>query len=161
MIYPKDFQDAVDWLIKLPTSKQSIEGDYWAGLKKSDPNPTRHGITQKTYDRVHRGLDLPVIKVIDLSIDTAELIYYHEYWTMAHCYELTRPMNLIKFDTAVNCGVGRSDKILDLAKLNPDLYLSTRWQYYNDICVIHPDYKSNLTGWSNRLKKLRTLCKIG
>lgn len=159
MINSKRFEDSMDWLIRLPSPDRSIEGGYYKGNLSSDPNPTNHGITQKTYDRVRINLHLPKLNVKDLTIAVAMDIYYHEYWTIAQCYLLPEPIDIIVFDTAVNCGVGRAKAIL-LKDHNPIKYLDNRLAYYKEICIKHPNYLPNIKGWTNRLNKLRTLCHL-
>lgn len=86
-----------------------LEGGWWPGAK-SDPNPTMHGITQRTYDAYRKAQTLPPRSVRWIEPDE-EAAIYRTYWTGAGCQHLDWPVCVVHFDCAVNSGPGNA-KIL-------------------------------------------------
>lgn len=64
---------------------------------------TKFGISKKQY---------PTLDIKKLTIEDAKAIYYRDYWLKCRCDELTYPIALLVFDTAVNLGVGTAIKLL-------------------------------------------------
>ena len=60
---------------------------------------TKYGISK----RAHPNEDIK-----NLTPERALAIYDEEYWTKAGCDSIPFPLNVVVFDSAVNCGVGMS-----------------------------------------------------
>lgn len=73
---------------------------------------TNKGVTQKVYDRwrARQGLAPRDVKFIDEA--EVHAIYETDYWLPPRCDLLSRPLDLVQFDTAVNMGVGRAVRLL-------------------------------------------------
>lgn len=88
----------------------------WEGLfvdSPSDPGgATLRGVTQRAYDRYRdrKGFARQAVKLMT----DAEMrdIYLFDYWNGEACDKLPVPVDLSVFDTAVNCGGGRSARWL-------------------------------------------------
>lgn len=99
---------AIDFILR-----KDIEGGWYAGTSKIDPNPTNMGITLATWRR-QKYVEADVDN--DGDVDATDLrkatrghvipVYRHEYWLLARCHEMPPPVAVAVFDTAVNCGVG-------------------------------------------------------
>jgi lysozyme family protein len=76
----------------------------------NDPNDpggeTKYGISKAAY---------PSLNIKDLTLDTAKAIYQKDYWTKARCDELPGCVATMVFDSAVNNGVGRAIRLLQMA----------------------------------------------
>jgi lysozyme family protein len=125
----------------------------WEGGYVDDPDDpggqTKYGISKAAYPH----LNIPELKMID-----AVYIYYEDYWAKAGCSELDYPLNIVVFDTAVNCGVGRATHWLKKAK-NVHDYLDIRKQHYLNLAE-SPRFRKYLRGWLNRLNDLKKLVEI-
>ena len=77
--------------------------------RKTDPGGrTNLGVTQYTLSRLRRDhLSLPK-RVDDLTREHVELIYRVQYWQPFE--PLPRPIAIVAFGAAVNCGVGRASR---------------------------------------------------
>ena len=128
---------------------------------------TKYGISKKAY---------PGADIAALTIEQAKQIYKDGYWIPAHCIDLPYPIDIIHFDTAVNCGVRTANKILQnainesrdelikadgiIGKQTLDAmsdperiatnYLFNRIRYY--VQINKPVF---LVGWINRVLSLR------
>ena len=60
---------------------------------------TKYGIAASA----HPSLDIP-----NLTLDQAQAIYHDTYWSPIQADALPKPLALLVFDAAVNCGVGRA-----------------------------------------------------
>lgn len=81
-------------------------------LKNDKGGETKYGIAKAS----HPNIDIP-----SLTEEQAKNIYSAEYWKPCHCEELKPELQYIHFDTAVNCGIGSANKILQrAAKVNDD-----------------------------------------
>jgi lysozyme family protein len=86
------------------------------GGKVDDPadpgGRTAFGITQTTLDawRSYRGEDKGDVWTI--GPDEVAAIYETQYWKAAGCENLSWPLSLVHFDSAVNSGGGRASKWL-------------------------------------------------
>lgn len=67
---------------------------------------TNFGISKRAYPRLN---------IKKLKLREAIEIYYKDYWVKANCNELPEFLQLIHFDTAVNSGISRANKILQKA----------------------------------------------
>ena len=93
-----EFDKAFDFVIV-------AEGGY-----TNDPNDhggeTRFGISKRAF---------PFIDIKDLTLEQAGKIYRDHYWDVLPMADLPNPLAFCLFDTAVNCGVGRAIKLLQMA----------------------------------------------
>ena len=67
---------------------------------------TRYGIA---------AADHPDLDIATLTLDTARSIYKEKYWSAVRGDELPAPLALLVFDAAVNCGVSRAIRWLQVA----------------------------------------------
>jgi lysozyme family protein len=125
----------------------------WEGGYVNDPDDpggeTKYGISKRAYPH----LDIANLKMID-----AVYIYYNDYWAKAGCSELEYPYNVVVFDTAVNCGVGRALKWLKQSE-GIDDFMAFRKNHYINLAG-QPTMKKYLRGWLNRLNDLQKLVDI-
>lgn len=158
----------------------------WEGGYSEHPNDpggaTMKGITQSVYNawRAKKGLPRQHVKYI--TDNEVFAIYWEQYWQLLRCDDLPQPLDLVVFDSGVNCGVGRAarwlnqalklasetkvtDKTLEaLKKANPkqiaQVVCDLREQHYNSIATKNPKLKVFLKGWMNRLNDLRKVAGI-
>jgi lysozyme family protein/S1-C subfamily serine protease len=138
---------------------------------------TNRGITQQVYDawRSKQGKPSNDVKLIDEAEIVA--IYQTEYWLAARCDTLDANLATVEFDTAVNMGVGRAVRFLQMAVgCNPDgafgpatqsavstcdrgaalvAYCDAREKYYGGLVEAKPSLSVFMKGWMNRLNALR------
>ncbi len=105
--YPERFFKCLQFILK------------WEGGYSNHPNDpggkTNKGITQRVYDLYRTSKKLPRRDVRFISDDEVREIYFHKYWVRAHAGDLPAPLDLVVFDTAVNCGVGTAIRFLQQA----------------------------------------------
>ena len=100
----EDWETAISFVLKM-------EGGETAELDPNDPGGlTKYGISQKAY---------PNLNIKDLTLEQAKDIYYKDYWLPCSCDELPTIYAISVFDTAVNQGVGKSKRLLQIS-LNMD-----------------------------------------
>ena len=121
---------------------------------------TNKGITQKTYTAWLTRHGEPSHDVKDIPDADVAAIYEADYWDASGAARLAPPLDLIHFDCAVNCGVGRAAKLLGRAAGTARGYMAVREQYYRDLVKSKPQLAKFLPGWLNRLKHLRTAAGI-
>jgi len=88
---------------------------FEGGLSDHPDDPggrTNMGITQREYDRYRKSLGLPLRDVSRITMDEVRDIYYRNYWTPTKAEKMPPPVDLVVFDTAVNCGVVTSIRFL-------------------------------------------------
>lgn len=115
------------------------EGGYSNDL--ADPGgETNFGITKKSY---------PDLDIKNLTKEEAIKIYRQDYWDASGCDVLPWPMDMIIFDTAVNCGPTRA---LLWAKtfITPTDYLFRRLKHY----AIQKGMAIYIRGWILRVLDL-------
>lgn len=154
-----------------------VEGGWYDGKSPGDPNPTMHGIIQKTYDdyRSAKGLSLQSVQLIS-DAEVGDI--YWEYWLKAQCPIISlvsSRISTICFDTGFNSGEVTAIKLLQHAigtdedgvfgpqstyllkqKVQADengtviVYLTARYNYDKSL------HNWNSWGhiWTNRLNKL-------
>lgn len=98
------FDKAFDWVL-------AVEGP-----ESNDPRDpgrlTRFGIAQRYH---------PDVDVSRLTVEQAKAIYRQEYWDRARCAEFPHPIGIALFDAAVNQGVTKAVRQLQLAlRVHPD-----------------------------------------
>jgi len=102
----------------------------WEGYKSDDPDDpggrTIFGISARSWPETVEVLWDQPKKIVYAK---AKDFYYHEYWLKANCDKIPWPMDIFKFDTAVNLGVHRSNIFEMLAK-SPDDFLLLRITRY-------------------------------
>lgn len=54
------------------------------------------------------AMSYPTLDIFNLTLDDAQAIYWHDYWTPIHGDELPPALALLAFDAAVNSGVGNA-----------------------------------------------------
>ena len=149
--------------------------------------PTKQGVTQKVYDTWRMTSGKPVRSVREIDGSEVAAIYLQNYWRPVKCDLLPDDLALVHFDSAVNHGVKRAIKFLQLATgASPDgvfgpatqaalattmeklserivigLYLAEREDFYDDIVARDPSQSVFLKGWKNRIAKLRTETSTG
>lgn len=119
----------------------------WEGGYVNDPGDpggeTKYGISKRAY---------PTVDIRNLTKDEASSLYNRDYWIPCGCDTLEYPLNLVVFDSAVNCGVSRAKKWLKITK-DPVKYLQLRTTHYQ---TRSPELKKRfLKGWLNRLADIR------
>lgn len=115
----------------------------WEGGYVNNPQDpggeTKYGISKKSY---------PDIDIPNLTIEQAKKLYHEDYWRGAGCEMISSPLDIIVFDTAVNCGVRRALYILQKTHDWRD-YLFLRLTYYLSLSSRH-----FIGGWINRVVDL-------
>ncbi len=93
-----------DW-DKAITFVLEMEGGYT--LDPNDPGgETKYGISKKAY---------PSLDIKNLTVDQAKDIYKRDYWEACQCDQLPSAFAISVFDTAVNQGVGKAQRLLQIA----------------------------------------------
>lgn len=134
-MYNKEFEKAISFVL-----------EHEGGLVKDKNDPgglTKYGISQKSY---------PYLDIRNLTLEKAKQIYYENYWLKADCDKISFPLNLIIFDTAVNCGVRRAKEFV-VKSLGWQDYLFKRIEFYAGLKTA----KYFLRGWVNRVIDLYKL----
>lgn len=148
--------------------------EFEGGLsnRKDDPGgKTKWGITQKTYEMEYTG------DVKDMTKAQCEQIYYRRYWLLSSCKDLPSGVDIVHFDTAVNCGPLQAAKLLQRAigvevdgVIGPrtrqtalvqdpllliDRYCDVRSEFYSEIVAKNEKLSVFLKGWQNRVSSLK------
>lgn len=152
----------------------------WEGGFVDDPDDrggrTNKGVTQAVYDKWRAAHGHPQKDVLHISDDEVAAIYEQNYWLRAKCDRLRDALDMTQFDTAVNMGVRRATRILQMAvgaevdgAFGPatqaacdtcDLgtalikYCEIRESLYRRFAKA-PGQAKFLRGWMNRLNDLR------
>lgn len=144
--------------------------------RPGDPNPTRWGITQATYDALCATMGWPAKPVHTLTEADAEA-FYRTLWVRALCGTMPHPLGMAHFDAVVNLGERQAVKLLQLAvgemadgvmgaktaaairkadaRAAAGEAISQRDRFYTDLAKQRPDKARWLKGWLNRTKDLR------
>jgi len=134
----------------------------------ADPGgETNYGISRAAH---------PELEVGDISIETARVIYWQDYWQPARCETLPAPLAVALFDAAVNHGVQTAVKMLqrelpvhadgiigpktraainrmDQRRLLVN-FLQRRISLYCELADRHPEQQRFLRGWQLRILDL-------
>ena len=141
MIYPDDFTSALNFSLKW-------EGGY--SDHPADPGKlTIYGIASHAHPiEVAKMKELWDKDLKHEALEIAKKIYLDNYWLSAGCDKLEWPLCLVHFDTAVNLGVERANKLKEKALVigNWSDYLFLRIEFYNGLKK--PVF---LSGWINRV----------
>jgi lysozyme family protein len=120
-----------------------FEGGY--SVNKNDPGgETNYGISKKAY---------PELAIDKLTQEQAKAIYLRDYWEPIGADDLPFPLDVIAFDTSVNCGLHTAQKILNETRDWKD-YLFKRLFYYTAIVKEKPALRDFIRGWLNRVLAL-------
>lgn len=76
---------------------------------------TNQGITQRTYDEWRESKDLPLQPAGFMEQSERDSIYRERYWGPVRGEQLPPPVDLVVFDSAVNCGPGTAARWLQRA----------------------------------------------
>lgn len=136
----------------------------WADHPSDPGGATMRGITLATFTRWRHAAGLPTPTKTDLraiSDDEVRAIYYQWYWLASGAHELSWPLALVHFDTAVNAGVGRAAEMLGRSNGNVLPYLANVMQWYTTLNT-WPDFGR---GWMRRridlLREVSQWCACG
>lgn len=144
------------------------EGGYSAH-RADRGGATNYGITQRVY-REWKGAD---VDIKNITKDEAMQIYLERYWKPSKAGLLPAALRDIHFDSAVNHGVGRANKLLQAAagvdqdgvignktleavnemddRLLKCRYVAARYAFYGDIIRRDRSQTVFITGWMSRM----------
>ncbi len=144
MVNINDFRRALAFVLE-------FEGGY-----SNDPDDpggeTKWGISKRAY---------PNVDILNLTPEQALEIYSRDYWDALDCDSYSYPNAISIFDTAVNCGVNRTRKWIELTNKSPENIplhegvLQFRRKHYYNLADQNRWAKKYLNGWLRRLNKLR------
>ena len=131
----------------------------WEGGDKYTNDPvdpggeTKYGISKRAY---------PDVDIKSLTLEEATLLYKKDYWDKAGCESMEKQLAIVVFDSAVNCGVGRTRSWLAELNEKKDLeearksrwFIQRRIQYYLDLVKKKPALNKYIKGWLNRTNDL-------
>lgn len=123
---------------------------------------TNFGISQRSY---------PELDIRGLTRADATAIYRRDFWRPLRCAELPEPLDIVLFDTAVNCGPARAVRwlqsacgarpdgvlgswTLSLARLHPARHAETVLRRRLAHCRALPTWPQFGRGWTNRIRDL-------
>lgn len=112
---------------------------------------TKWGISKRAY---------PDVDIKSLTKMEAEKLYERDYWLKIGADKMEKRMAIVCFDSAVNCGVGRTRSWLSELESKPELKDKARWmiqrrtQYYLDLVKKKPALNKYIKGWLNRVGDL-------
>lgn len=137
----------------------------WEGGYVNNPSDkggvTNKGITQRTYNAFLKMKGLPPRDVKLITDKEVSGIYYAEYWLRANCHKMNDKFAIVCFDTAVNMGVGRVKKFLEIAEYKDiKKFLDAREAKYREFANVKGQ-EIFLKGWLNRLNALRKEVECG
>lgn len=146
-------------LNKLKQGLQFISKWEWGnkpdGGYTNDPTDpggeTKFGISK----RAHPNEDIK-----NLTAERALELYQTEYWLPIGGDNLPIPTCVVAFDSAVNCGVSRTKRWLEVTTDDWKALLDTRKKYYLGIVQDKPTQQKYLKGWLNRLGDLQKYCEL-
>lgn len=111
-----DWDRAIDFVLK------------WEGGYSDNPNDpggeTNYGISKRSY---------PQLDIKNLTRDQAVTIYQRDYWQRSGAANLPWPLNIVHFDSAVNCGVTQANAWLGQANGSAADYLGLRLNFYTQL----------------------------
>ena len=135
---------------------------------KDDPGgATNYGITLLTLRDagvdVDGDGDVDVDDVRKLTPQAAMEIYKDKYWDGLDASNIDWPLAVVAFDTAVNCGVGRTKRWLAQTNDKGGDYmylLNLRTIHYLNIINKNPVLRKYKKGWLNRVNDLKKYVEI-
>ena len=123
----------------------------WEGGYGNDPDDpggeTKYGIDKRSH---------PKENIRALTKDRAREIYWTDYWRDNGIDEIPFPLGEVQFNCNVNCGAGRTAKILAAIpnKTAAD-FLDEQDAFYRRLANARPRSAKYLKGWLNRTTALR------
>jgi len=151
------------------------------GFTIDQGGPTMYGVTQSTYDAYRKRIGDHLQPVQLIGKDEVYDIRKDEYWTPAHCGDLTEKMGVVHFDWAFNHGpIGAIKTLQEVAGCVADgiygpstkasahaagdailqPYLDARREWYRNAAKTNPSkFASSLRGWLNRVDNLENYLK--
>ena len=144
---------------------QQFEGGYSDNV--NDPGgATQRGVTDRVYQAWRKANHLPP-QPVKLSTPTeTRSIYFANYWQASRSNNLSWPLDLLVFDTAVNSGVSRALEFSSYTQV-PAKYLSWRLFFVRWLTQSHSltvkevlrakKAKTFLRGWEKRIDVLRSV----
>jgi len=131
--------------------KFTLKHEGGARITKDPKDPggtTKFGISQ----RAHPKLDIE-----NLTEEQATEIYKTEYWKPV-TRGIDDKLDMVAFDSAVNCGVGRIKRWLPHAEFWKDL-IAMRRSHYDLMIKQNPSLSKYAKGWENRVRDLEKFIK--
>lgn len=129
----------------------------WEGGYDHDPDDpggeTNFGIDKRSH---------PAEDIKHLTKDRAKEIYFEE-WTKYGCEDLPEPLGEVEFNCNVNCGNGRTRKIMEAIAAHPTAaaFEDEQEAFYRRLVAARPASAKYLKGWLNRLNDLRSTQHLG
>ena len=121
----------------------------WEGGYTHDPDDpggeTNFGISRKSY---------PNLDIANLTRERAIELYQRDFWNAMGCDALVYPLDIIAFDTGINCGVPRTKKWINEANGNSYALLMRRLEHYTYVIRVNKKLIRFLAGWVNRVVDL-------
>lgn len=144
-----------------------IETDKFTNDPRDPGGPTKYGITLRT--AIQYGLDedkdgdVDIDDIKNMSPETAFIVYRDRYWNAVQADDLPWDIAMMAFDSAVNCGVGATKKLLigwnnDVAPYS--MFKEKRRVYYKQIVARKPELGVYINGWNNRVNNLDKLISM-
>ena len=142
------------------------EGGYVFNPKDSG-GETKFGISKRSY---------PKLDIKNLTREQAIEIYRADFWNGVRAYRLPANIRLHVFDFAVNAGVGKAIKKLQIAasvkadgiignltleaskRVTPWKYAEERVKHYVALVRVRPNDLEFLNGWMRRNLEITKLC---
>jgi lysozyme family protein len=149
------------------------------GGKFNHPNDpggfTNMGLTQRDY---------PKLDLKNLTREQADNIFYKDYWAKSAANKLPFPVYIPYFDSVVNTGVGRANRILQKSvKVKQDgivgpvtlkavknhtdhqvlslLVADNKQAFYESLVKRNKKFKSFIRGWTRRTNALKQYIETG
>ena len=128
---------------------------------------TKYGISKRAY---------PNEDIANLTIERAKQIYKRDYWNKCKCDFLPDALSVAVFDFAVNSGVNRAIRFLQMAlhvnvdgiignqtigaanRLNPRRVLAEYMDRRLAFLMKQPNWRYYGRGWGNRINRTREFC---
>jgi lysozyme family protein len=127
------------------------EGETYENDPDDPGGPTKYGIDSRS----HPGVDIR-----RLTKEDASAIYYKDYWLRYRCEGYAFKLGECIFNCAVNCGIGRVNKILATGAKTATDFLDEQEAFYRRLVVARPKSQKYLKGWLNRTNALRRLLAL-
>lgn len=122
---------------------------------------TNKGIIQRTYDSFRRLWGKVKQSVRNISDEEVARIYREGYWDKCGCDDLAYPVDIVVFDSAINCGPERAKLWWNWAKIGDvdsfkqaQLVLNHRRAHYAALIRAKPKQAKFAKGWENRVRDL-------
>ncbi len=135
-----DFDQAFRFILK-------HEGGY--SNHPEDPGgETKFGISKRAY---------PNLDISSLKLHEAKGLYRRDYWNASGADELSFPLDVVHFDTAVNCGIAKANQFLAVCQGRADFYLTLRREFHRGLSM----FGKFGAGWMRRVDELERITQGG